>query len=143
MFVEAQVHAFLKIVAIGTVADGAKLVGENRTIVALGLKDLAKASNPGLRALIEVAGCGDGKGMTAYDLGCRLGPMVNASGRLDAARALVELFDTRDGQEARRLAEHLDARNQQRKKCSNRSLIAELGDGVSRKADAHGGNVWN
>ena len=58
---ESQVAAFMKVVAIGTVADVAKLVGENRAIVALGLKDLAKASNPGLRALIEVAGCGDGK----------------------------------------------------------------------------------
>src|SRR5689334_22524762 len=49
---ESQVAAFMKVVAIGTVADVAKLVGENRAIVALGLKDLAKASNPGLRALI-------------------------------------------------------------------------------------------
>ena len=137
---EAQVEAFLKIVAIGTVADVAKLVGENRTIVALGLRDLAKASNPGLRALIEVAGCGDGKGMTAYDLGFRLGPRINAAGRMDAARAVVELFDTRDGQEARRLAEHLDARNQERKEVQQQIIdlaIAELGDGVTGKADAH------
>jgi single-stranded-DNA-specific exonuclease len=112
---EAQVEAFLKVVAIGTVADVAKLVGENRTIVALGLKDLAKASNPGLKALIEVAGCGDGTGMTAYDLGFRLGPRINAAGRMDAARAVVELFDTRDQTEALRLAEHLDARNEERK----------------------------
>jgi single-stranded-DNA-specific exonuclease len=137
---EAQVEAFLKIVAIGTVADVAKLVGENRTIVALGLKDLAKASNPGLRALIQVAGCGDGKGMTAYDLGFRLGPRINAAGRMDAARAVVELFDTRDGQEARRLAEHLDARNQERKEVQQQIIdlaIAELGDGAGGKADAH------
>ena len=112
---EAQVEAFLKVVAIGTVADVAKLVGENRTIVALGLKDLAKASNPGLKALIEVSGCGDGTGMTAYDLGFRLGPRINAAGRMDAARAVVELFDTRDRTEALRLAEHLDARNEERK----------------------------
>ena len=51
---ESQVNSFLKIVAIGTVADVAKLTGENRSIVALGLKDLAKATNPGLRALMEV-----------------------------------------------------------------------------------------
>src|SRR6266487_4441093 len=57
---ESQVGAFLKVVAIGTVADVAKLTGENRTIVALGLKDLATARNPGLRALMEIAGCGDG-----------------------------------------------------------------------------------
>src|ERR1041385_5257963 len=83
---ESQVAAFMKVVAIGTVADVAKLVGENRALVALGLKDLAKASNPGLRALIEVAGCGDGKGMTAYDLGFRLGPRINVAGRMEAAR---------------------------------------------------------
>src|SRR6185503_12060745 len=112
---ESQVPAFMKVVAIGTVADVAKLVGENRAIVALGLKDLAKASNPGLRALMEVAGCGDGKGMTAYDVGFRIGPRINAAGRMDAAKAVVELFDTRDADEALRLAEHLDARNEERK----------------------------
>jgi single-stranded-DNA-specific exonuclease len=110
---ESQVNAFLKIVAIGTVADVAKLTGENRTIVALGLQDLPKATNPGLRALMEVAGCGEG--MTAYDIGFRLGPRINAAGRMDAARAVVELFATRDIEEARRLATHLDTRNRERK----------------------------
>jgi single-stranded-DNA-specific exonuclease len=112
---ESQVAAFLKVVAIGTVADVAKLVGENRTIVALGLKDLANAKNVGLRALMEVAGCGDGAGMSAYDVGFRIGPRINAAGRMDAARAVVELFETKDREEARRLAEHLDRRNQERK----------------------------
>ena len=128
---ESQVSAFMKVVAIGTVADVAKLVGENRAIVALGLKDLAKASNPGLRALIEVAGCGDGKGMTAYDLGFRLGPRINAAGRMDAAKAVVELFDTRDRDEARRLAMHLDTRNEERKTVQQQIIdlaVAELAD---------------
>src|SRR4030095_15833074 len=107
--------AFLKIVAIGTVADVAKLIGENRTIVALGLRDLPKATNPGLRALMEVAGCGVGTTMTAYDIGFRLGPRINAAGRMDAARAVVELFGTRDNEEAKRLALHLDTRNRERK----------------------------
>src|SRR5918997_5667914 len=65
---ESQVAGFLKMVAIGTVADVAQLTGENRTIAALGLAGLSKATNPGLRALMEIAGCGDGNGMTAYDL---------------------------------------------------------------------------
>src|SRR5919106_3647988 len=82
---ESQVPGFLKIVAIGTVADVAQLTGENRAIVAIGLKDLARVANPGLRALIDVAGCGDGTGMTAYDLGFRIGPRINAAGRMDAA----------------------------------------------------------
>jgi len=135
---ERQVEGFMKVVAIGTVADVAKLVGENRTIVTLGLKDLAKASNPGLRALIEVAGCGDGKGMTAYDLGFRLGPRINAAGRMDAARAVVELFDTRDSDEARRLALHLDTRNEERKTVQQQIIdlaITELADG--NKAGTH------
>ncbi|MEK6282262.1 MAG: single-stranded-DNA-specific exonuclease RecJ [Acidobacteriota bacterium] len=112
---ESQVAAFLKIVAIGTVADVAKLTGENRNIVALGLKDLPKATNLGLRALMEVAGCGDGTTMTAYDIGFRLGPRINAAGRMDAARAVVELFGTTNRNEAQRLARHLDDRNQERK----------------------------
>jgi single-stranded-DNA-specific exonuclease len=103
-------------VAIGTVADVAKLVGENRAIVALGLADLPRAVNPGLRALIEIAGgCGDDGKMTAYDLGFRIGPRINAAGRMDAARAVVELFNATDKDEARRLAEHLDKRNTERK----------------------------
>src|SRR5438477_3336274 len=67
---ERQVPGFLKMVAIGTVADVAKLVGENRAIVALGLSDLPRAVNYGLRALIEIAGCDDK--LSAYDLGFRI-----------------------------------------------------------------------
>src|SRR5437763_1961568 len=109
---ESLVPGFLKVVAIGTVADVAQLTGENRAIVALGLKDLHRATNPGLRALMEVAGVGEGA--RAFDLGFRLGPRINAAGRMDAARAVVELFETKDAREARRLAEHLDARNKER-----------------------------
>jgi len=53
--------------------------------------------------------------MTAYDLGFRLGPRINAAGRMDAAKAVVELFDTRDLDKARHLAMHLDTRNEERK----------------------------
>jgi single-stranded-DNA-specific exonuclease len=126
---ESQVSAFLKLVAIGTVADVAKLTGENRAIVALGLQDLPKATNPGLRALMDVAGCGEGVGLTAYDIGFRLGPRINAAGRMDAARAVVELLGTRSSAEARRLAQHLDSRNQERKQVQQQIVnlaIAEL-----------------
>jgi single-stranded-DNA-specific exonuclease len=112
---ESLIGGFLKVVAIGTVADVAQLTGENRAIVSLGLADLHRATNPGLRALMEVAGCGDGRGLKAFDLGFRIGPRINAAGRMDAARAVVELFETKDEREARRLAEHLDARNRERR----------------------------
>jgi single-stranded-DNA-specific exonuclease len=111
---ESLIGGFLKMVAIGTVADVAQLVGENRTIVALGLADLPKATNPGLRALMEVAGCGDGRSMTATDLGFRLGPRINAAGRMDAARAVVELFEATEAGRARELAQHLEERNRER-----------------------------
>src|SRR6185503_13446810 len=136
---QSQINAFLKIVAIGTVADVAKLTGENRTIVALGLKDLPNATNPGLRALMEVAGC-DGATMTAYDIGFRLGPRINAAGRMDAARAVVELFSTREMPEARRLALHLDTRNRERKEVQQQIVdlaIAELEQAAVEPASSY------
>jgi single-stranded-DNA-specific exonuclease len=126
---ENLVPGFLKVVAIGTVADVAQLTGENRAIVALGLADLHRATNPGLRALMEVAGCGDGTGMRAFDIGFRLGPRINAAGRMDAARAVVELFEAKSYEEARALAEHLDARNRERREVQQQvteRAVAEL-----------------
>jgi single-stranded-DNA-specific exonuclease len=147
---EAQVPGFLKMVAIGTVADVAKLVGENRAIVALGLSDLPRAVNPGLRALIEIAGCGGDGEMTAYDLGFRIGPRINAAGRMDAARAVIELFQTKEKEEARRLAEHLDTRNSERKEAQreifNRA-IEEFEGGAERASQTHAaviaGDGWH
>jgi single-stranded-DNA-specific exonuclease len=145
---ESKVAGFLKMVAIGTVADVAQLVGENRAIVALGLADLAHASNPGLRALMEVAGCGDGRGMTAYDLGFRLGPRINAAGRMDAARAVVELFEATDREEALRLAQHLDARNRERQTAQSELVQLALDEwGAVDNRSAHvaviAGDGWH
>jgi single-stranded-DNA-specific exonuclease len=106
------VKSFLKVVAIGTIADIMDLTGENRAIVSLGLRDLPHAKNPGLRALMEVASCNSE--MTAYDIGFRLAPRINAAGRMDAARAVVELFEADNFEKARFLAEHLDSRNRER-----------------------------
>jgi len=147
---EAVVPGFLKMVAIGTVADVAKLVGENRAIVALGLSDLPRAVNYGLRALIEIAGCGEDYRLTAYDLGFRIGPRINAAGRMDAAKAVVELFNAKDRDEARRLAEHLDTRNRERMEAQreifNRA-IDEFESGPDRESQTHAaviaGDGWH
>src|SRR5882724_2694647 len=147
---ESQAPGFLKMVAIGTVADVAKLVGENRAIVALGLSDLPRARNHGLRALIDIAGCGEDGEMTAYDLGFRIGPRINAAGRMDAARAVVELFDAKEKEEARRLAEHLDTRNRERMEAQreifNRA-VTEFEGGVDRESQTHAaviaGDGWH
>jgi single-stranded-DNA-specific exonuclease len=147
---ESVVPGFLKMVAIGTVADVAKLVGENRAIVALGLSDLPKAVNYGLRALIDIAGCGDGAEMNAYDLGFRIGPRINAAGRMDAASAVVDLFNAKDREEARRLAEHLDARNRERMEMQREIFnlaIEEFEGGADREHQTHAaviaGDGWH
>ncbi len=145
---EHLVEGFLKVVAIGTVADVAQLTGENRSIVALGLAGIHRATNQGLRALLKVAGCGEGKAMRASDLGFRVGPRINAAGRMDAARAVVELFETSDPQEAQRLAEHLDARNRERqtmqKLITERALAElELNGSVDAPVAIVAGDGWH
>lgn len=111
---ESEVPQFLKIAAIGTVADVMDLKGENRAIVALGLLDLPKTDNWGLKALMEVADCRSD--MTSYHIGFRIGPRINAAGRMDVARHVVELFEASDFAKARELATLLDSRNRERQK---------------------------
>ncbi|MFV0388812.1 MAG: single-stranded-DNA-specific exonuclease RecJ [Pyrinomonadaceae bacterium] len=111
---ENMVPHFLKVVAIGTIADVVKLTDENRAIVWLGLKDLPKARNYGLKALMEVCDCTDE--MTSNDIGFRLAPRINAAGRMDAAKHVVELLEVDSFGEARKLAEYLDRKNIERKK---------------------------
>lgn len=129
---EDLIEGFLKMVAIGTVADVAPLVGENRVIVALGLAGLPRATNYGLRALMDVAGCAGGNAeaapLSARDLGFRLGPRINAAGRMDAARAVVELFEAPTPAEARRLAEQLEAHNRQRQTVQREITERALGE---------------
>lgn len=111
---ENLVKSFLKVVAIGTIADIMKLTGENRAIVKLGLEDLPKAQNFGLKALMEVADCRSE--MTSYHIGFRIAPRINAAGRMEVARHVVELFEADSFEKARELAELLDSRNRERQK---------------------------
>jgi single-stranded-DNA-specific exonuclease len=125
------VHHFLKIAAIGTVADVMNLIGENRAIVALGLKDLPSSKYPGLKALMEVADCTSR--MTSYHIGFRIAPRINAAGRMDVARHVIELFECDDPLEARRLAQLLDRRNRERQRVQQEitesALLAAAGCG--------------
>lgn len=111
---EHLADGFLKMAAIGTVADVAQLTGENRVIVALGLTDLPNAVNHGLRALMQVVGFQPGESMTAYDLAFRLGPRINAAGRMDAATAVIELLEAVDTEQATQRAVLLDTKNRER-----------------------------
>ncbi|MBX7218546.1 MAG: single-stranded-DNA-specific exonuclease RecJ [Blastocatellia bacterium] len=110
------IDSLTKLVAIGTVADLVPLSSPaNRAIVSQGLKGLSSgSSNPGLSALLEVAGLG-GKPISASDLGFRLGPRINAAGRIDGSTlSVVDLFDTKTPDEARRQAAQIDTWNSER-----------------------------
>lgn len=109
---EKLVAGFLKMVAIGTVADMMNVTGENRAIVKIGLSDLPRAKNYGLRALMEVADCTSE--MSSYDIGFRIAPRINAAGRMDEAMTVVKLFEADSFEKAREHAETLDRRNRER-----------------------------
>jgi single-stranded-DNA-specific exonuclease len=103
---EDLMPTFLKVAAIGTIADIMKMTGENRAIVAIGLRDLPKTKNFGLRALMHVSDCHSE--MTVYDIGFRIAPRINAAGRMDVARVVVELLECEDFDEARKMADILN-----------------------------------
>ncbi len=105
--------SFLDLVALGTVADLAPLVGENRTLVRNGMKQLRETKRQGLYSLAGVAQIKIGK-ITASDIGFMLGPRLNASGRLESALTSFELLTTTDFMRAGQLAQQLEAQNRHR-----------------------------
>jgi single-stranded-DNA-specific exonuclease len=113
---EKLLPSFLKMLVIATVADAVPLLGENRAIASLGIDGLRRPVNVGLRALLAVAQLDPAKrGLTASDIGFRVGPRINAAGRMDIASEVVELFTTRDPARARELAQKLDQLNTDRR----------------------------
>jgi single-stranded-DNA-specific exonuclease len=108
-----SVDSLLKIAAIGTVADVAPLVGENRTITSLGLAGLADVRNPGLRALLKRLGLA-GRPLRAVDVGFKIGPRINAAGRLASANTAIDLFAAVDEEAAWEICAELDRMNAER-----------------------------
>src|SRR5579871_22589 len=100
-------ESFLKLVAIGTVADVVPLMGENRIIVKHGLGGLGDVRNPGLRAILDVAGFTNGRLPSSGDVAFRIAPRMNAAGRMDTANAVIEMFLTDSAARARELAQQL------------------------------------
>jgi len=114
---ESLLPGFVKIAAIGTLADVVPLVGENRVIAKIGLELLTKGPHKiGLRSLLDVCGL-TGKTIDSYHIGFMLAPRVNAAGRMstpDIATRLLLASDESMGDEARALAMQLDAENVRR-----------------------------
>lgn len=109
---EIDPRILLRVACLGTIADLVPLRGENRVIAAVGLGELARTRSPGLRALLEVSRVTPP--FSTADVGFRLGPRLNAPGRLDSAIKALELLLCRDPDRARQLAGDLDRWNRQR-----------------------------
>jgi single-stranded-DNA-specific exonuclease len=116
--------SFMKVVAIATIADAVPLTGENRVFASLGLDALRKAVNPGLKALLEVAQISAKRPPTSGEVGFRIAPRINAAGRMDVARDVIELFSTKDPTRARELAAKLDQLNSDRQEEERRILLS-------------------
>lgn len=124
-------ESFLKLVAIGTVADVVPLTGENRIIVKHGLRGLRDVRSPGLRALLDVAGFTDGNVPSATQVAFRIAPRMNAAGRMATANDVIEMLLTADVQRARTLAEQLHALNTERQK-TEAAIIETILDECAR-----------
>ncbi len=111
---DGQEKWLLDLVALGTVCDVVTLVDENRANVFWGLKVLARAHRPGLKALMAVAGVKPGE-VNARSLGFALGPRMNAAGRLETAQIALDMLTARDGMIALQKAQQLDELNRTRR----------------------------
>src|SRR6478609_7793868 len=109
----------LDLVALATIADVVPLLDENRALAIAGLRTLARTQKPGLQALMRAAGV-DPATVDAGACGFRLGPRINAAGRLGHPRAALELLLTDDADEARRLANTLEELNRERQAVEGR-----------------------
>lgn len=110
---EPRIIRHLDIVALGTVADVAKLTGLNRAFVTQGLKYMARRENIGLAALIEASRLT--RAPICSDLGFALGPRINAGGRVGKSDLGVRLLTTEDREEAQTIAAELDRLNEERR----------------------------
>ena len=139
----------LDLVALATVADVVPLLDENRSLVIAGLRALARTQKPGLQALMRASGV-DPAAVDSGAVGFRLGPRINAAGRLGHPRAALELLLTDDPAEARRLADSLEELNRERQAVESRILreaIAQVEqwpeERRSRRAYAVAGADWH
>ena len=143
---DVDLREYLDIVALGTVADIVPLKGENRILVQRGLAQLEKSRWTGVRALIDAAGIGPP--FTPADIGFKLGPRINAAGRLASAEQALELLLTEDHARARELAGALSEQNRERQEVEkniHREAAAQVEKEFSPEdaAIVVGGDGWH
>lgn len=131
-----DLKGLLDLVAVATISDIVPLVGENRLLVRHGLRALPSTLNPGLRALQEISGLKVNP--TAGDVGFRIGPRINAAGRMDFPEDALAALGTDCRRTAGELARKLDAYNRQRQEVEThirKEAAAELAAGFDQERD--------
>jgi single-stranded-DNA-specific exonuclease len=129
-----DLRPYLDIVTLGTIADMVPLNGVNRTLIRRGLYELGNSARAGVAALKRVANIAPGE-VSAGHVGFRLGPRINAAGRVDTGIKVVELLTTHSEEVALRIAHELDAHNQER-----RAIEAEVLEQALLQANSHTGD---
>lgn len=112
---------FLEVASLGTVCDVMELQHDNRAIVKEGLKKMQNTSNIGLQALLEILGLKD-KALTSYDYGFKIGPCINAEGRLDTANEAFDLLVETDYQKALEKAAQMRDLNVERQELTKQGM---------------------
>lgn len=116
---------FSAFAALATVADIVPLLGENRTLVHHGMRQLLKTKLTGLRAFMDACGF-ETKKVNSIDIGFTLAPRLNAAGRMDHALLAVEMLTSATAQRAREIADYLETQNRQRQSTQRNMLKAAL-----------------
>ena len=145
--VDYDLKDVLDLVALGTVADIVPLVGENRLFVHRGSRQLGQTRRVGVKKLLQVSAIGPP--VAAEDIGYRLGPRLNAAGRLTTAEKALRLLLTRDEAEADALAQFLDGQNRERQQVEKETFLAaeeqieKTYDPARHAAVVAGGRGWH
>jgi single-stranded-DNA-specific exonuclease len=121
-----DVRELLDLVALGTVSDLVPLRGENRILTAIGLGHLALRRRPGIAALMDIAKVGQDRPVDERTISWRLGPRLNAPGRMGDAAPALELLMARDATEAASCAERIEQANQARRAAQEQMLAEAL-----------------
>lgn len=129
----AEEHELLDLVAIGTIGDIAPLLGENHTLVRLGLEQLRRTRKPGLLALMRRANLQQDR-LRERDISYALAPRINAAGRMKDAEIAFELLATDDEEQASLYADELEALNASRQQVTD-TLISAVREEVERRPD--------
>jgi len=123
----------LDLVALGTVTDLVPLVGENRILVSYGLHRMGKSKNIGLQALMDVCGLPYGRDLDVSDVSFKIGPRINAGGRMADATTSVNLLTTQQFNTCVKYAHDLDSLNQDRQS-TEREIYDQAISYLSRKS---------